>query len=102
MENHSGLESMSILKLVPKTYSILKKNIPEFDFNDPPVDPVELSRDLADTMILNGGLGLSANQVGLPYRAFVISSNPVIAVFNPKIVHKSDDQVMLEEGCLSF
>lgn len=73
-----------------------------FDFNNPIQDPIELSRDLADTMIANKGLGLAAPQIGLNTRVLTISSNPVIVMFNPIIVHMSEKTVTLEEGCLSF
>ena len=36
-------------------------------------DRQELSDDLFETMNKYGGIGLSANQVGLPYNVFVIS-----------------------------
>jgi peptide deformylase len=49
------------------------------------------------------GVGLSANQVGIPFRVFVMRSSPENFVcFNPKIVYYSEDTETLEEGCLSF
>jgi peptide deformylase len=75
---------------------------PKFDFQNPPTDPVKLADTLARAVIEHNGLGLAANQLGLPYRAFVIKSNPVIAVFNPIIVDASTEKVYLEEGCLSY
>lgn len=80
---------------------ILKEEIPIFDFNNPSIDPIQLSHDLAETMISSNGMGLAANQIGLRVRAFAIKSNPIIVCFNPKIVAYGDDQVFLEEGCLS-
>lgn len=65
-------------------------------------DEADLARDLAETMIANKGLGLSANQVGIPYRVCCITGNPIRVMFNPKIVSQSDEQVVMEEGCLSF
>ena len=92
-------------------YSLIKENAPilrsscvEFDFTNPPCDPIELAKDLNETMIANDGLGLSANQVGLDYRVFVIRTdgNEPVAFFNPKIVAVSDKLIPLKEGCLSF
>lgn len=73
-----------------------------FDFSNPPTDPIELAKTLAESMLKNNGVGLAANQLGLPYRAFVIKSDPIICAFNPKIVDKSEKEVYLDEGCLSF
>ena len=41
-------------------------------------DREELSKDMFDCMIKNGGVGLSANQVGLPYNMFVAGGHPQI------------------------
>src|SRR3989344_3903544 len=54
------------------------------------------------------GIGLSANQIGLPYRLFVAEvpgkdkEMKFYAIFNPNIeVVKGGEVVPLEEGCLS-
>ncbi len=54
-------------------------------------------------MELNG-LGISANQLGLPYRVFVMRTAPELTIcFNPRLVDASTEQVvLLEEGCLSY
>ena len=68
----------------------------------------ELSKVMYDNMAKYGGLGLSANQVGLPYRMFIMGGHPEIedgkvrSVFNPIINDISQESVMLKEGCLSF
>jgi len=55
-----------------------------------------------------GGLGLSANQVGLPYRMFIMGGHPQIedgkvrSVFNPLINDVSKETINMKEGCLSF
>lgn len=49
------------------------------------------------------GIGLAANQVGIPYRIFSMRADPQNFVcFNPKIIQPSDEEIILEEGCLSF
>lgn len=90
--------------LIKETAPILRVPCVEFDFSDPPCDPIELANDLNETMIANDGLGLSANQVGLEYRVFVVRTeeNKPLALFNPEIVSVSDKLISLKEGCLSF
>jgi peptide deformylase len=53
-------------------------------------------------MLHHNGMGLAANQVGLPYRVFVIKANPILACFNPRIVSQTGEEIDLEEGCLTF
>lgn len=81
---------------------MIRRKIDKFDFSNPPIDPKQLATDLAETMRSHNALGLAANQCGLPYRAFVINADEVIACFNPIIVDSSDQQILLDEGCLSF
>jgi peptide deformylase len=81
---------------------LIYEAIDKFDFQNPPVDPIVLADDLAQTMLANNGIGLAANQCGLPYRVFAIRGEQVIVCFNPIIVDSSKEQVYLEEGCLSF
>lgn len=74
-----------------------------FDFKNPPTDPVQLAIDLTETMIQNNGLGLAANQIGLPYRVFAINAKPVYVCFNPRIIDETHTNIVLmDEGCLSF
>ena len=55
-----------------------------------------------------GGIGLSANQVGLPYNVFVLGGHPQIenglkmTCFNPMIISASEEVVAMKEGCLTF
>lgn len=93
---------MTVLRLVPASHELLRQKMERFDFKNPPIDPSYLAKDLAETMIAHNGVGLSANQVGLPYRVFVITGNPIIACFNPIIVDKYDEDIFLDEGCLTY
>lgn len=88
--------------LVNNTDQILYTKTERFDFSNPPIDPSELAHILAQTMIANNGIGLAAPQIGLPYRAFVLTGKPIMCCFNPIIVDTSSEQIYLEEGCLSF
>lgn len=91
-----------IRDILDHTNPILKEEMPAFDFKNPIVDPVELYTDLAETMRENEGMGLSANQIGVRTRAFVMRAEEIIGVFNPRVVDVSSETVMLEEGCLSY
>lgn len=91
-----------VYELIDYDSAILEQELPLFDFNNPPVDPTELAKNLLETMRHHRGIGLSANQVGLPYRVFVMEGDPAFACFNPKIVDVSDETVSLVEGCLSY
>lgn len=91
------------LKLVPETAQVLRHPCQEFNFADPPFDPVEFSVKLAEAMVRYDGLGLSANQVGYPYRIFVMKSDAGgLALFNPKVVDVSEEVQLGKEGCLSY
>jgi peptide deformylase len=71
-------------------------------------DRKELTNTMFDTMFKYGGLGLSANQVGLPFNMFVFGGHPQleqgkkVAVFNPIIISSSKEEVLMKEGCLTF
>lgn len=93
-----------IYQLVNHKDPILHKVIEPFSFEDPPVDPKQLAHNLYNTMIVEGGIGLSANQCGLPYRVFVMAAHGdnFIACFNPRIVDFSEEKLYLDEGCLSY
>lgn len=90
------------MELVKYPDPLLTTPCQEFDFSNPPIDPEKLAHDMLDFMVKAKGIGLSANQVGFPYRVFTMRGEPSFACFNPKIVHKSDEVTYLDEGCLSF
>lgn len=80
----------------------LRNKLEPFNFSNPPIDPKYLASSLIETMVKNNGVGLSANQVGLPYRVFVMGADQFgIACFNPEII-KAEGEESFEEGCLSF
>jgi peptide deformylase len=77
----------------------------EHDFKD----RKELTKTMFETMRKYGGLGLSANQVGLPFNMFVMGDHPQIengmklACFNPVIISSSEEKgTVMKEGCLTF
>ena len=71
-------------------------------------DRKELSEAMFESMSKYGGIGLSANQVGLPFNMFVVGGHPQIenglkmTCFNPMIISTSEEEVMMKEGCLTY
>ena len=71
-------------------------------------DRKELTKVMYDTMKKYGGIGLTCNQVGLPFNYFCIGGHPqiesglTIHCFNPIIVSSSNEEVLMTEGCLTF
>lgn len=58
--------------------------------------------EMKKTMRINDGVGLSANQIGLPWRFFVAEyQSKSYVLINPKIVRHSKKIIIGEEGCLS-
>lgn len=77
--------------------------VPDFNFGFQQIDPLELATNLIETLYANGGIGLAANQCGLPYRVFVMGGSPSdIVCFNPTIVYTSNETDLYKESCLSF
>ena len=107
------LHEYTLYKLIDKYNPILKQKAKEFDFQNPPNHPADLAISLAETMGKNGGIGLAAPQIGIPYRVFAMGliqldkqkeekTMNVITMFNPDIFYKSDNKVKALEGCLTF
>lgn len=63
--------------------------------------PSDMWERLFGTMQAAGGCGLSANQIGLHVRAFVMETPRQVKVMDPVILEVSDDEVSFAEGCLS-
>jgi peptide deformylase len=60
---------------------------------------------MLENMVYHHGLGLSANQIGMPVKVFAMridESDNAIVCFNPEILEESEEMVTMEEGCLSF
>jgi peptide deformylase len=91
------------LQLIHFTDERMTTRPPAFDFEKDGDTAEELAAALHIKMVEWDGAGLSANQVGLPYRVFVIGTKEEkIAFFNPNVVGVSKEEVAIEEGCLSF
>lgn len=97
---------MILRDLVPQTDPILKQETIPFDFENPPVPALDIAEEIRYNMATHRGIGLAAPQIGYNYSIFGVG-NPdvmesILVFFNPKIVHYSDDLVLMDEGCLSF
>ena len=94
--------------LVEHKHPLLKTKMEPFDFDNPPTDPEILFANMSQMMLEKKGVGLSANQVGLPYRMFVMGGHPKIEdgkvryIFNPLVNDVSEETIVFKEGCLSF
>ncbi len=70
-------------------------------------DVLQLLADLKTTMLKNNGIGLAANQIGVPLAVFTLAPQeadvdlPTTAIVNPQII-ATEGTVENEEGCLSF
>ena len=91
-------------ELIQEASNVLRNPTTDFDFDNPPEDPKEIEKNMAEAMEKYGGLGLSANQVGLHYKMFVMKTADKVTVgfFNGKITRASQETEMMKEGCLSF
>ncbi|GAG92291.1 unnamed protein product, partial [marine sediment metagenome] len=62
--------------------------------------------NIAQTMKKNQGVGLAAPQVGVLKRAIIVQTDlrglRILGLINPKILKKSKETEVGEEGCLSF
>ena len=90
-------------KLIPSNDKLLHEKIVKCSYN---LDRCKLSYTLTEKMFHHNGVGLSANQIGIKERAFVMisdmESQDTLTCFNPKIVKESKEMVTMEEGCLSY
>ncbi|WGH25297.1 MAG: peptide deformylase [Candidatus Shikimatogenerans bostrichidophilus] len=64
---------------------------------------IELINNMYETMYYYNGIGLSAPQIGLNIRLFIIGINKLKMIFiNPKIIKYSKKKIINKEGCLSI
>jgi peptide deformylase len=91
-----------ILKLISHNNPVLRTKCDIFNYAVPQVDPIELSKNLYETLMSTKYLGLSAPQVGLPLRVFALRTTPGIVCFNPRVVDRSEEVILLDEMCMSF
>lgn len=90
---------------------VLRKKAEDVPQNYP--DLKQLVENMFETMYNADGVGLAAPQVGLSIRVLVIDADVMKddfpeckgfkrAMINPDIVEKSEEEIQMEEGCLSL
>ena len=96
---------MTVLTLFEYPHPILKQKCEKVAAVDD--DMRKFLDDMLETMYATNGCGLAAPQVGVAKRVVVIDiahedeeANPIYMV-NPKIVERSEEMVISNEGCLS-
>ena len=92
------------MKLIYSPDPWLEKQVKLFDFDA--LDAEEIEKEMIDIMHDNGGIGLSANQVGLDAQVFIIKpylleDKTPIGMFNPTIKEVTVNVLDEPEGCLS-
>ena len=111
-DGHQQKKSLEIYPLIPpndprllmQIAPFMDDTLEHFGFQD----RKSLSKVMHGNMVKYGGLGLSANQIGLPFRMFVMGGHPQVEegkvryVFNPLINDVSPESIVMKEGCLSF
>lgn len=94
------------------------ESLPLLGFNDPNLYKVPTDVDIQNEVLEDlkhgllkimkhlGGVGLSANQVGVDARFFVVGDGLAggmnKAYFNPEIIGVGKEEESIKEGCLSF
>ena len=87
------------MKLI-KEPNKLKKRIESKPMTQEEIDSI--STTLLQELTRHGGIGLSANQIGLDVRACVINVKEPLVLINPRVTEVSDDVVAYVEQCLSI
>mgnify|MGYP001603476001 CR=1 FL=1 len=82
---------------------LLRKKVSDFNFSKHTLKEIkDLIKNMRLSMKKANGVGLSANQIGLDLKVFVAQvENKFYTVFNPKITKFSEEEIAIEEGCLS-
>ena len=92
-----------IYTLLEPDHPLLLTALPEITAETEPESRQELLDNMVETMKHYGGIGLSANQCGIPVRMFVFGDNEnYVPCFNPRIIEASEKKIPIEEGCLTY
>ena len=92
-----------IYKLLEPEHKLLLHPLPEITAETEPESRQELLDNMVETMKHYGGIGLSANQCGIPIRMFVFGDNEnYVPCFNPRIIKTAGERIPIEEGCLTY
>ena len=95
---------MAVLEIRKFNDPILRKKCEEVE--EITTEIKTLIDTMAETMEKNQGVGLAAPQIGISKRIIVMKRDTeksrLLALVNPRIIKKSTETDMQEEGCLSF
>jgi peptide deformylase len=112
-ESNGGAESLMCVPPERKLMEIVKYGHPALRWKSTPLPEItpELQRTVRrmfDLMYEARGIGLAANQVGLPYRLFIVNASAEpseteeeLVFINPEIIRRKGSEEG-EEGCLSL
>ena len=104
-KNENGDLTLRKLDLLPEYHPVLHQEPLTWIFDPPQAAPKLMYDIMIENMVYHHGLGLSANQIGMPVKVFAMridDSDMAIVCFNPKIIKESEEMVTMEEGCLSY
>ena len=92
------------MELVYYPNTILDQELKDVDLENPGFDPLELKQQMTDVMLASGGIGLTASQVGLDHKLFIMGDKPdnITMHINPTVLQYTEETVTETEGCLSF
>lgn len=92
------------MKLVTYPNPILDRELKDVDLDNPGFDPKKLKEQMVKCMLENNGIGLSACQVGLDIKVFVMgdSAENSTMCINPTVLQYTSEIQDDIEGCLSF
>ena len=94
--------NLEVIKLTPsQALPVEMLGSKPFDFDNPYMDPVELSNILQLMTFEEQAMGLAANQLGFNVNVLYVRGLPT-ACFNPKIVDTGEDEAVLEETTASI
>ena len=88
--------------IIDNTDTVLHSPCEKYNWLRPQCNLPDTIETLVSAMSAKGGIGLSANQIGIPLQIFVMRGEKPIVVINPNILESSDETIELEEGCLSY
>ena len=103
MVGEHSVRPIPVLGLVPVTDPILKNPLESCSIG---LDRKKLQEELHRAMIHYQGIGLSANQLGINERVFMIYSDikkkEIIICFDPMITEYGEETIIMAEGCLTW
>jgi len=99
---------MALLPITLFGDKILRNKASEVE--DVDMETIKLITDMFETMHNAYGIGLAANQVGSKKAIFLVDISEMegeedkkpMVIINPNIIERSEETVVMEEGCLSI